>query len=52
MVVTNIEMKKSWISLFFLICIYIYNFADPYFANLHSESNNGGCYSYIKLRLF
>ena len=32
-------MKKSWISLFLLI--FIYNCADPYFANLHSESNEG-----------
>ena len=31
-------MKKSWISLFLLICIY--NCADPYFANLHSESDD------------
>ena len=30
-------MKKSWISFFLLI--FIYNCADPYFANLHSESN-------------
>ena len=35
-------MKKSWISLFLLI--FIYNCADPYFANLHSESNEGNAY--------
>ena len=39
-------MKKLWISLFFLI--FIYNCADPYFVNLHSESDeDNGEYRFV-----